>query len=250
MKEKENLLKNISLNVIKHWIQSESDPNKKEVFRLCKSEKMQSENPKMKEIVKVIKQDTFTEEGFVKFSPKITKHLENNMVLLERSYAEFDERYRQIVCNALLVSYDAKGNVIFGFMKRNHNYKEKSLVNTLGMVGGHHNNSDETIYSGLIREVSEELKGISFETAVVNPIGYIKQVSDIKRNVISDYHICVLYAITVDPLCINEIRNRENKEHLIWMSLNEVENNLKLPSNESIFDSWCKVALENCIKQL
>jgi Predicted phosphoesterase (MutT family) len=243
MKEKENLLKNTSLNVINSWIRKESDINKKEFFRCLKSDKMKFSNHKMGEVIKVIKEDLCGFEGYKEFSQATTKLIEINSIKLERSYAEFDERYRQIVCNAVVETIDNSGKRLIGFLQRVKGYTEKSLIGTIGMVGGHLNEADHTLYSGLIREVSEELNGISFEVAQICPKGYIREVSDS----VSNYHICILYSIKIPYSEWSKVKSKEMNEKLLWMSEDRIREELKKHPDESIFDSWCKEFLENII---
>lgn len=241
MREKENLLNSLSLNVINNWIKNETDVHKKEMFRCYKSEKIKSTNPKMGEVIKVIKEGLFTFEGFKKFSTNVTQLIELNSIKLERSYAEFDSRYRQLVCNAIIITQDESGNYLYGFLERNRNYTEKSLIDTIGMVGGHLNNLDGSLYSGLIREVSEELRGISFETSEIYPIGYIREVSD----TVSDYHLCILYSISIPYSDLSKVKSKENQEKLIWMSKDQLLAELQRAPDESRFDSWCYIAVKN-----
>lgn len=243
MKEKENLLKSLSLNVINKWIRFESNVYKREVFRCLKSEKMKLNSPKMSEIVKVIHEDELDFEGFLSYDISLAKKMENNTIDMERSYAEFDERYRQLVCNAILISQDEKGEKHFGFLVRNNKYTESSLIGTIGMVGGHYNQDDNNLYSCLIREVTEELKGILLEYSKINPIGFIKEVND----TISNYHLCVLYSIEIPYEYVGKIKSKEAQESLLWMTEVQLKEKLRFKNYDSYLDSWCKIAIDNLL---
>ena len=242
MTSSERLLKSISLNSILHWISVERNEYKKESFRLLKSEKMKFDNPKMKELVRVVDDtelDKYMVNDFVPYNKRIHNFLETENYEMERSYVEYDNRYRQLVCNAILKTEGSDGQPIYGFLRRNSQYTEKSLIGTIGMVGGHVNNVDNTLYSGLIREVSEELKGISFEDILINPLGYIRE----KTGKIGDQHLCVLYRISVDPSIYTRIKSKETQESLVWMSKDQLLNQIQCNQRDSNLDSWLHKAM-------
>lgn len=242
MTSSERLLQNISLSSVLHWISVERNEYKKESFRLLKSEKMKFDNPKMKELVRVVDDtelDNYMVTDFVPYSRRIHNYLELDNFELERSYAEYDNRYRQLVCNAILKSEDNEGQTVYGFLRRNNQFTEKSLIGTIGMVGGHVNNVDNTLYSGLIREVSEELKGFSFEDILINPLGYIRE----KTGKIGDQHLCILYQISVNPSIYTKVKSKETQEFLVWMSKDQLLKELQKNQDDSNLDSWLYKAM-------
>lgn len=245
MKEKEKLLKNTSLSRIKNWIENENDQEKKEVFRCFKSEKMNFDNNKMSEEIKVIDQNLLNVNGFIPYTKKIKDSLERGSIVVQRSYAEFDNRYRQLVSNGIILVYNEKENkYYFGFQKRKSNYAEISLSGTLGMVGGHVNVLDNTIYEGLLREISEELKGFSFEESIIKPVGFINEKHKIAN--ISDYHLCVAYIIKIPFEDMGKIKNRESQEQLLWISETELVAKLKDESQNEM-DSWVEILLNEIL---
>lgn len=247
MTDTERLLKNISLSTILHWISVESNKYKKESFRLLKSEKMKFDNPKMKELVRVVKDkklDEFMDNDFVPYSYTIHSYLEHKNVEKERSYAEYDSRYRQLVCNGILVSKDRTGKPIYGFLRREKSYTEKSLIGTIGMVGGHVNSEDTTLFSGLIREMSEELQNVTFEDILVKPLGYIRE----KTGKIGDQHLCVLYQISIPPRYYSRIKSKEKQESLVWMSKDQLLEEVKHSQDDSLLDSWLYKAIMILLK--
>lgn len=243
MKEKESLLKNLSLNVINHWIRYESNQSKKEAFRCLKSEKMKLTNPKMGEVIKVIEEDKLIFKGYTGYTNNIAKIIESNTINVERSYAEFDERYRQIVSNAILITQDEKGEKYYGFLQRNRLYTEGSLIGTIGMTGGHYNSNDINMYSCLVREVSEETKGIPFEYSKIKPLGFIKE----SNNTISNYHVCVLYTIEIPYEYMGKIKSKEPQESLLWITEVRLKEKLKNTLDESDLDSWCETAVKKLL---
>lgn len=242
MKEKENLLRNLSLSVVNKWIKNENDPVKKEAFRCLKADKMNFNNSKMSEQIKVIRSNLLGFDGFCKYDKKIKELLESNNVILERSYAEFDDRYRQLVSNGLLLTYDVnKNEILFGFQKRNTNYTEKTLIGTLGMVGGHINRNDNSLYEGLIREMSEEISNVPFEEITIKPAGFIQEFKT--QGCISNYHLCVLYLINIPYECIGKIKNKESQERLIWIPQGQLLDTFKKESKGFKMDSWIEILL-------
>lgn len=242
MQLSENVLKNLSMNKILKMVRNEKDPIKKEIFRNTKSQKLLLGNKKMLERIKVIDNNLISDSGFIPYDEKLKYKIEKNMKALERSYAEYDERYRQIICNGLLITRDPKsGDYLYGFQKRNKSYNEKTLIGTLGMVGGHMNVSDNSLYEGLIREMGEELKNFSFENLKIVPKGYIKQAC---TKSISDYHICALYYVYMPYNCARRIKNKETQENLHWIPSIKLEQYLKTYNG---FDSWVKIIIENLI---
>lgn len=241
MNQKENLLKSLSISSINKWINLESNETKKDIFRYIKSEKIKANSPKMGEVIKVIPDNLIDKSGFISYDISLAKYIEKNTISLERSYAEFDERYRQIVCNTILITRDNSGTRYFGFLERNHKYKESSLIGTIGMTGGHYNSNDVNMFSCLIREVSEEIKGVPIEYSTISPIGFIREVN----NTVSNYHLCVLYCIEFPYEFMGKIKSKENQESLLWIADARLEEMLKKSENstESVFDSWCEVAL-------
>ena len=248
MKEKENLLKSLSLSMINAWIRRENDPAKKEAFRCLKAEKMNLHNTKMQERVKAVFANLLNLDGFWHYDRRIKDLLESNAMGFERSYVEFDDRYRQIVCNGLLITYDKnKKETYFGFQKRNEAYTEKSLIGTLGMVGGHSNENDNSLYECLIREVSEELSGVLFEETNIKPAGFIQEFKG--PGIISNYHICVLYLIHIPYETMGTIKNKESQEHLIWIPKGQLLDMFEKESKGFKMDSWIEILLNEIFEK-
>lgn len=238
MKEMKSFLKNISLETILGWIKSERNPMKREAFKILKAQKMLVSNSKMEEILRVIKDSKLDFEGFKPYSKALTSRLEIESEELTRAYAEYNSEYRQLVCNVILEA-ELNGNTVFGFLKRGRTYTEKSLIGSIGMVGGHVNNTDCNLFSGLVREVSEEIRNISFENLDVFPLGYIREVSDS----ISKQHLCVLYCIKVRQGANINFHSTESKESFIWMTSEQIKKELQ-KEHDSLLDSWALCAMD------
>ena len=244
MKETNDFMKSISLNTILYWIKKEKNPVKKKAFEIIKALKLDYSKKDMDEVLRVIDDSSLLFEGFLKYNKTTHSKLESSTIALTRAFAEYDNDYRQLVCNSILEVKDSNGKKMFGFLKRSSTYKENRLSDLVGMVGGHANTNDGNLFACLVRELSEEIKNISFEDSKIEPLGYIR----LNNGTVSNQHLCVLYVTHLSGDVI-ALKSNEENEKLIW--LNEDQIRVALTENKrdghmaSLLDSWAKIAMEN-----
>lgn len=243
MLETTKFLKSTSLDTLLRWIESEKNPVKRRAFEVLKAQKMELVNPHMNEVLKVVKDSKFDFTGFRRYNKSISDMLEMECEEVTRSYAEYNSTYRQLVANVILEA-SVNNKKIYGFLKRGKGYTESELVGSIGMIGGHVNNGDTNIFCGLVREVSEEVKNISFDTVNFEPYGYIRDEDDS----ISRQHLCVLYVIKLDSNANLKIRSSEDKEKFIWMSVEEIQKEIQ-KSEDSQLDSWALTAIKEYLSE-
>ena len=247
MKEILNFLNNTPLEKLDFWCNNENDTSKKEAFkalRACVLETTPDIN--FGEELRVISDKdlnlVFNDYGYIDYTNILYKTIETisfNHSLMTRSYAEYDENYRQIVCNAL-INVTINGVRNFGFLIRNNNYNEPSLSGSIAMVGGHVNAIDSSFYMGLMREVSEELPGIRFENNCnIKPLGFIRE----KSNGVSGKHLCILYLIELKLDHLPELSCPEEKESFVWYTEDQIKSIIKKGENQGL-DSWALAAIQ------
>lgn len=241
MRETETFLKNNSLKSIIKEIDKAKNPVVKEALKCMKAQKMIFNNPRMDEELRVVKDSLLNFVGLVPYNNKIENLLESRSEIMTRGYAEYNSEYRQLVTNVLLhVRNKGEKSDLFGFLQRNDNYTEKSLNNFIGMVGGHCNIGDHNIYQGLIRELSEEIRNVPFSEASIAPLAVIRELG---AN-ISRQHLCVLYVMDLNENSkYYNMASNEANERLVWFTREQVEKELKAPSEECKFDSWARKSI-------
>lgn len=247
MKEILNFLNNTPLEKLDFWCNNENDKAKKEAFKVLRALALETiPDVNYNEQLRVISDKglelLFNDYGYIDYNDALYNTIESvslNNNSMTRSYAEYDENYRQIVCNTL-INVTVKGVRNFGFLLRNNNYNEPSLSGSLAMVGGHVNDNDSSFYMGLMREVSEELPGIHFENNCnIKPIGFIRE----KSNGVSGKHLCILYNIELSLDHLPKLSCPEEKETFIWYTEDQIKNIIKKGENQGL-DSWALVAIQ------
>lgn len=242
MTELEKNLKNISIQALNKWIENERNPAKKEIIRRLKEYKIINSKPKFDEKVLVVKDDKFTFDGFKEKCRTVDDIIKTNTTNFTRGYVEYDNRYRQLVGNGILVKHE-NDTRFYGLLERKKGYTEQSLIGNLGMVGGHLNINDPTLTSGFIRECFEELKYLEFEMlSSVKHLGYIRETS----SDISNYHLCVLYLVELQEgnTRVNNLKSSSNSEKLIWISESKL---IEMIDKQEVnhIDSWTIEALKH-----
>lgn len=246
MTELEKSLKNISILSLNSWIDSETNPLKKEVIRRLKEFKQLSSKPKFIEQVKIIKDDKLDFAGFTETCKTIDSIIHTNTTTCSRGYAEYDGRYRQLVGNGVMVKYE-KDKRFYGLLERKKGYTEKSLIGNIGMVGGHINIDDPTIESGFIRECYEEIKHIEFGAiSELIQLGYIRETT----KDISSYHLCILYLVKIkseDNEKLNSLSSSNETEKLIWIEESKIRD-MVYNNGVNNIDSWTIKAIREVLK--
>lgn len=247
MKEILNFLNNTPLEKLDFWCNNENDKAKKEAFKILRAlhlETMPDSN--FGEMLRVISDKDLeillNKHGFIDYTNTLYRAIESISLgtnLMTRSYAEYDQEHRQIVCNAL-INVTINGVRNFGFLLRNNNYNEPSLSGSIAMVGGHVNADDSSLYMGLMREVSEELPGICFENnCFIKPLGFIRE----KSNGVSGKHLCILYLIELKLDHLPELSCPEEKESFIWYTEDQIKSIIKKGEDQGL-DSWALAAIQ------
>ena len=210
---------------------------KKQAFNILKSMKILQTNPHMNEEIKVISSDMLDDigEGFTRYDQVNIHRLENYSFKMNRSLAEYDSSYRQLVCNIIL-RCRIRNEIHYGLLRRNDKVNETRLANSIGMIGGHANGNDSHFIDCLKREVSEE---ISLQTYEPNLIGIIKD----SNSKVSMQHLCVLYVANLSDKQIN-IKSKEANESFIWLPESHIRKYLSEPNS---FDSWVRIGLSEII---
>ena len=246
MKDKERNLENISLGMILKWISEEKDPNKVRAFNIIKSIKLLQINPHMDEDIRVISSEKLNNnliEGFNHNSQELIDWIENSAETINRSLAEYNSDYRQLVCNIILRS-KLNGETHYGLLKRSDRVNESRLADSIGMIGGHANSADSCLFDALLREFEEEIKNISLDDSNIKDqiklLGFIKD----SNSQVSTQHLCVLYIIDLPDNMVN-IKSRDSKETFIWISENHIRKYISEESNR--LDSCVRIALSEII---
>lgn len=245
-----NFIKNISNDYLNNLINS-TDSILQELGTIIKSEKDLINNSELSENIKCIKDNLllsamplFKEKEYIGCKTQLLQLIENKYCdVLPRAYAENSYEYRQLINNAVFISSLSNGEKMYGFLERAENYNEPELGSKIGFIGGHMNESDNTNYIGLVREISEEIINFSFEDIIgIKQVGFIREAN--KNKTISDKHLCILYEIYCD-LNVYKLKSHGNIEKLIWLNQNEILNEYN--SKDSRFDSWVMKYIENNI---
>lgn len=251
MKEILNFLNNTPLEKLDFWCNNENDKTKKEAFKALRAFSLETmPNSNFGEMLRIISDKdlnlVMNNYGYMDYTNLLYKTIEAisfNHSPMTRSYAEYDEYYRQIVCNAL-INVTINGVRNFGFLLRNNNYNEPSLSGSIAMVGGHVNADDSSLYMGLMREVSEELPGIRFENnCFIKPLGFIRE----KSNGVSGKHLCILYLIELKLDYLPELSCPEEKESFIWYTEDQIKSIIKKGEDQGL-DSWALAAIQKYLQ--
>lgn len=248
-----NFIKNVSNNYLNNLINS-TDSTLQEIGTIIKSEKDLINNSELSEKIKCIKDDILVtsipivkEKEYISCKTQLLQLIENRYCdVLIRAYAENTYNYRQIINNAVLIKPLSNGELLYGFLERAENYNEQELGSKIGFIGGHMNESDNTNYIGLVREISEEIINFPFEDiSSIKQIGFIRE-SNKENKTISDKHLCVLYEIHCGlDIDIFKLKSHSNIEKLIWLNRNKILTEYN--SKDSRFDSWVIKYIENNI---
>lgn len=234
-------IKRLSLNSIIKWRDKYSIGSPEwDAINTIKSLKLEVGDSKFQEKLKVIDNTILSEyEGFIPYSKALANYLESNLRPLERCMAEFNPKYRQIVCCALIRH---KSDNRFMFLSRKSTFTDQRLCGYSGLVGGHMNTSDENIDMCLLREVSEEINGLDLINSVITPVGFIRTVGGSLEDNISNEHLCCLYIIDVDSLKVN---SKSCSERAIWYTQEQL--NKMVESDSCDLDSWAKIAIKHIL---
>ena len=250
MKERKEILKNISLKEILNWISKEENQSKKKAFQLLLAEKLLLNHSNWNEVLKCVRNEDVKFDGFMPYSTQTHNLYETKTELLTRAYAEYDTEHKQLVVNAYL--HTIKDGVhLFGFLDRPKKKmvdQKSSLSGSTGMIGGHVSYNDHSFYACLVREISEEFKKFRLDGIVnIEPRGYINDSS----TDISTYHLCVLYEIfSVYSVYMKNIIPVVEEGKVVWFTKDQIQKELDKGVLDSRFDSWAYIAMSNRIKEL
>ena len=246
MKERKEILKNISLKEILNWVSEEENQSKKKAFQLLLAEKLLLNHSNWNEVLKCVRNEDVKFDGFIPYSTQTHNLYEIKTELLTRAYAEYDAEHKQLVVNAYL--HTIKDGVhLYGFLDKTGKKmteERSSLSGLIGMIGGHVNSNDHTFYAGLVREISEEFAKFRLDGIVsIIPVGYINDSSTI----ISTHHLCVLYEIYLPCYDIGNIVPLSNEGKLVWFTEDQIQKEIDKGVLDSRLDSWAYIAMSNKI---
>ncbi|MCD6449241.1 MAG: NUDIX domain-containing protein [Thermotogaceae bacterium] len=183
-----------------------------------------------KEVSKVLN----NAEGLVCVDENTIMNLIRKGFFVERSKAEINEEWRQIIPYVVMVD---RGKVLL--MKRTKKQSEKRLHNLYSIgVGGHINDEDsnnpvEAFKKGMKREINEEVD------ARVRELKFLGVINDLSSPV-SRVHLGVLY------LAEASFKEMKEKELFEW-ELVEIN---KLHEYREGMEGWSKIALDGLKKHL
>lgn len=174
--------------------------------------------------------------AFSDYGRRVSRAIEQNTKILSRSSAEYDNRYRQLVANAIIKIDDR-----FYLLSRNKEFNDKRLCGYIGLVGGHINKDDKSLKDGLMREVEEELTLKYTGKTSVKPLGFIR----LNTDDISKEHLCVLYVIEIklDKDSDFKVFSNSRKETLTSFKEKDLIREVKKDKMSSL-DSWAVKAFE------
>ena len=183
----------------------------------------------MKEEVLVLKsEDLSLPEGLVFMKEPEAISLLRGGFFLERSLAEFDERYRQVIPYVVLL----EGRRVL-LVRRTERQSEKRLHNLYSIgIGGHIRKEDgkdpiEAFRKGMMREINEEVD------ADVLKLHFIGLINDLSKPV-SRVHLGYLYVADAT------IRGMKEKELFEWKMVDLEE----LEFYKEGMENWSRIAMD------
>ena len=183
----------------------------------------------MKEEVLVLRsEDLDLPEGLVMMEEPEAISLLRGGFFLERSLAEFDERYRQVIPYVVLLEKD---RVLL--VKRTTKQTEKRLHNLYSIgIGGHIRREDaedpvEAFRNGMMRELNEEVD------ADILKLHFIGLINDLSKPV-SRVHLGYLYV--ADAI----VRGMKERDLFEWKMVKLEE----LEEYEEGMENWSKIAMD------
>ncbi|QKZ15096.1 DNA mismatch repair protein MutT [Spirosoma sp. KUDC1026] len=159
----------------------------------------------------------------------------NSCTEVNRASAENDESFKQII-PYILITYQEK----YLLLKRKTKQTEARLHNKMSIgVGGHinpidYNKEKDIILGGLLRELHEEVRIVSFEPPVF--LGFIND--DISE--VGKVHLGLLFRVEshTSDVDVIEIDKMDGQ----WASISELNENF------DYLESWSQIAFNSCIK--
>jgi predicted NUDIX family phosphoesterase len=191
------------------------------------------------EFVYVIKREILDlpEQGIFKIEKNIIEKIENNGFFVNRSHAENDPDFKQIIPYILIF----KGEDIFVF-KRLKGGGEKRLHNLFSIgVGGHinpveiENGLRKIIHKGALRELSEEVN----LTSIQNEFKYYCLLND-DTNSVGKVHLGVVMGLELEEnenLKINEIDSLSGE----FVNLKDLFNR----NRQDNFETWSEIIINS-----